>query len=375
MATVEAVASKRLRPGTVGPIAVAAILFLAGSADVIGAAWGYGLFLIATLLLVSGVVFFAIFVLTRMFESDGLRRVFGAALWLGAWTYVLAVAALSGHFLYETLQGRMELKWIIFGPAALAALVVLDWGLYRILVAGNAPTWRRYGHVVSRDAIDSAALKKTLIDEVILHRTLLSVSPFRWVRHQLIFWGFGLMFATEILAVFFREAFPAFGLTNLWFDQSHPVRLAFDFTYDITGLMVMVGCILALIYRARVNGTPDQKFTDTPTAVFLLVVVVTGFLVEGMRLAQGGNAAASPIGAIFAAFIPERVAQSGLITEVNWLFHVLLSCAFIAYVPIKRLVHSCATPIGRLMNSQKGMLAAKKTHALKGLFQGNRREG
>lgn len=372
MATADVIDMKSLRPGLVIPIALAGILFLAGAGGAIGAAWGYGLFLIATLLLLSGILFFAIFTLTRVFETDGLRRVFGAAFWLGAWTYVLAVAALGGHFLNETLHGRMELKWILFGPAALAALVVLDYGLYRILVAKNAPTWRRYGHVVSRESIEPAALRKTLIDEVVLHRTLLSQSPFRWVRHQLIFWGFALMFATEIAAVFLREAMPSFGLPNIWHDQSHPVRLAFDFSYDITGFMVMIGCIMALIYRVRVNGTPDQKYTDTPTAVFLLVVVVTGFLVEGVRIAQGGNPAASPIGAVFALLIPDAFAESAVATEINWLFHVLLSCAFIAYVPVKRLVHSCATPMGRLMNSQKGMLAAKKAHSIKGLFGGNR---
>ena len=36
----------------------------------------------------------------------------------------------------------------------------------------------------------------------------------------------------------------------------------------------------------------------------------------------------------------------------------------------KRLIHSCATPMGRLMNSQKGMLEAKRRASISGLFQG-----
>jgi len=35
---------------------------------------------------------------------------------------------------------------------------------------------------------------------------------------------------------------------------------------------------------------------------------------------------------------------------------------------VKRLIHSRATPIGRLINSQKGFLAAKKQGSLKGLL-------
>ena len=54
--------------------------------------------------------------------------------------------------------------------------------------------------------------------------------------------------------------------------------------------------------------------------------------------------------------------------EALWLVHVLGSCAFIAYVPAKRLVHSCATPMGRLMHSQRELLAAKKQAVLAGLM-------
>jgi hypothetical protein len=58
----------------------------------------------------------------------------------------------------------------------------------------------------------------------------------------------------------------------------------------------------------------------------------------------------------------------GRVHEPLWLFHVWVSCAFIANAPLKRLIHSCATPIGRLMNSQKGLLGAKKQDSLKGLL-------
>ena len=55
--------------------------------------------------------------------------------------------------------------------------------------------------------------------------------------------------------------------------------------------------------------------------------------------------------------------------ELLWLVHVLGSCAFIAYVPLKRLVHSCATPMGRLMLSQQRIFAEKKRANLRGLMR------
>jgi len=352
------------------PLAAAAALFAAGLSGLIGAAWGYGLFLLATLTIAIGILLLALYFMTRAFDGATLRQAFLTAFVVGGWTYVLSVSALAGHFAHETLQGRMEARWIVFGPVVLAAIVLLDWGLYRVLVKRNLPTLRRYGDVMSRENLEPGAMRSTFAEEVLLHRSLFRVSPFRWVRHQLILWGFGLMFAVELAAVVVREAWPSFGFEDVWRTSGHPVRLAFDFAYDLTGLMILIGCLLALVFRVMVNGKPEQKYTDTPTAVFLLAVVFTGFVVEGLRIAAepGGDHSASFVGVAFASVLPAGLAlQAG--HTVMWYVHMLLSCAFIAYVPAKRLVHSCATPIGRMVNSQKAMLAKKKERALRGLLE------
>ncbi len=360
----------RLSPNVLRPLAGAAAWLLLGLTGIVGAGWGYGLFFASLLLLAGAAVALALLALTRAFDTDRLR---GSAAWLGligAWLYVWAVGALAGHYTHETFAGRMELRWILFGPAVLAALVVLDIGLYRALVGRNLPTWNRYRGVLRRELADPRAMRRTLVDDVILHRTLLSVSGFRWLKHTLIFWGFGLMFATELLAVFVREGFPAFGWPDVWEVASHPVRLAFDFVYDFTGLMVLVGCVLAIGWRIKVGGAEERKYTDTPTAVFLLLVVSSGFVVEGMRLAAlpWTLHGVSFVGSAFAMATPAAAGPGSTAYEVLWLVHVLGSCAFIAWVPVKRLVHSCATPMGRLMHSQRGLLAAKKQAALTGLM-------
>ena len=352
------------------PVAAAAAWLLLGLIGIVEAGWGYGLFFASMLLLAGAATAFGLLVLTRAFDGGRLR---GSAAWLGllgGWTYVWAVGALAGHYTHETFAGRMELRWILFGPAVLAALVVLDVGLYRALVVKNLPAWRRYRGVIHRESADPEAMRRTLVDDVLLHRTLFSVSGFRWLKHTLIFWGFALMFAAEMLAVFVREGFPAFGWPDIWEVTSHPVRLAFDFVYDFTGLMVLVGCGLAIGWRIAVQGTEEQKFTDTPTAVFLFLVVLSGFVVEGMRLAALPETlhGVSFVGIVFAMATPAAAGPGSTPYEVLWLVHVLGSCAFIAYVPAKRLVHSCATPMGRLMLSQRELLAAKKRVVLAGLM-------
>ena len=362
--------TSQLRPSTALPAAGAAAWLLLGMTGIVGAGWGYGLFFASVLLLAGAATAFALLVLTRAFDGE---RLLGGAAWLGllgVWAYVWAVGALAGHYTLETFQGRMELRWVLFGPAVLAALIVLDVGLYRMLVGKNLATWSRYRGVIRRELANPEAMRRTLIDDVILHRTLLSVSGFRWLKHTLIFWGFALMFAAEMLAVFVREGFPAFGWPDIWEVATHPVRLAFDFVYDFTGLMVLVGCVLAMGWRVVVQGTEERKYTDTPTVVFLFLVVVSGFVVEGMRLAAMPPElhGVSFVGSVFALATPAAAGPGSAAYEVLWLVHVLGSCGFIAWVPAKRLVHSCATPMGRLMHSQRELLAEKRRTVLTGLM-------
>jgi MFS family permease len=350
-------------------IAACAALVLLGLAGQGHAAIGYALFLIATLAILAGATLLAIFALTRLFETAALRRAYVSAFWLGGGTYVLAVAAFAGYYTHEAFSGRIEWRYIVFGPAALAAIVILDMGIWRVIVQRNLPTLARFGNLWRRETLDQPALRNSLIDEVVLHRTLLTVSPFRWLRHQLIFWGFGLMFMVELVAVAFREAFPSFGWVDIWHQLDHPVRLAFDLAYDLTGLMILAGCLMALAFRLRVQGKDEQKYTDTPTAVFLLIVTVTGFMAEGARLSAAGDAPwnwASFVGVAFAPISPSSTGGQNAL----WVVHALAACGFIAYVPLKRMIHSCATPIGRLINSQKGLLSAKKARVVRGLARG-----
>ena len=361
------------RPGLLALGIAGAVLLGAGLAGWLSAAWGYGLFAAAAVLLGAGSVVFVVFAFSAGGDTGTLQRGFATLLAAGAVAYVLALFALAGHYVHETLQGRMEWHWVLFGPAALAALVILDVGLYRKLYRNNLPGWQRYRQYLRREDADPAAMRRTLVDDVIVHRSLYQVSKLRWLRHTLIFWGFVWMFAAELVAVFLREGFPAFGWHDVWREPGHPVRLAFDFVFDFTGLMVLVGCVLALVWRAMVNATPERKYADTPTTVFLLLVVASGFVLEGLRIAPTlGDPAhvASFVGVAFAWPLAwSGVAEAGLYKPL-WVTHAIGACAFIAYVPLKRLIHTCATPMGRLMLSQKGLLAAKKRGVLGAMLLG-----
>lgn len=358
-------------PGYVLLVLAACAVLGAGLIGWVPAGVGYGLFTFAGLCFGGALWAMAVLLLTRQGRAGQLASRAGLAARLGALAYVLAVAALAGHYAYETLHGRMELHWVIFGPLVLAALVACEWGIYRKLVKANAVSWDRYRRFMDRDHADPEAMRKTLVDEVITHRTLWQTSKLRWIRHTLIFWGFAAMFAIELVAVFVREAVPAFGWTDVWRVPGHPLRLSFDLGYDITGLMMLLGCMLALYWRYTVRSRAESKYADTPMVLFLGFVVVTGFMLEGWRLAQlpaAPGQAFSFVGLGFAALMSGAGLTSAGVHQPLWLVHMVASCALIAYLPASRLIHTCATPLGRLMNSQKRLLQAKKHGVLAGLW-------
>ncbi len=366
-------ANKLTRIGWPLAVALVALILLgSGIAGRLSAAPGYALFAAAAVLLAAGTSVFAVFALTRRGDTLALRRAFTFLLYAGAAVYILCVFALAGHYVHETLQGRMEWRWMVFGPTVLGALIVLDYGLYRKLVRNNLPTWRRYRRYVSREQSDPGAMRRVLVDEVILQRSLFRASRIRWLRHALIFWGFIVMFAAELVAVVIRDGFPAFGWRDIWREPGHPVTLAFGFVFDFTGVMIVAGCLLALGWRVAVNATPERRYSDTPTTVFLLFVVLTGFVVEGLRIMPtlGDPVYRAEFAGLATAHLLAGAGVGGVSTyEPWWYIHVIAACVFIGYVPVMRLIHSCATPLGRLANSQTEMLEAKKMGVLRGMLR------
>ncbi len=366
---------RRRRRRIILPLIVGIILFIFQLSGQYSAGLAYGLLFVSVILLVAGMATLTLLVFTRVGDAKSLSATMRWLFTVAGWGYVIGVFDLSGHFIAQALSGQVELKWIFFGPAALVSIILFDIGMYQVIYSKNQPTWERYRQHIRREDAEPAAMRDTFITDVAFHTNLMSVSGLRWLRHTLMFWGFALLFAVEVAAVFVREGFPAFGWTDIWEVLDHPVRLAFDFAFEFFGFMVLAGCLLAFIWRIKASNTDESKYADTPSAVFLFLVVLSGFLLEGGRLAMDGLPAGSGfsfVGWIFASMSPS---ESGFLASAYtplWYLHVFGSLGFIVYVPAHRLAHSCATPVGRMMNSQKKILARKREHSLRGLMSGTR---
>lgn len=131
-----------------------------------------------------------------------------------------------------------------------------------------------------------AALVKT-----ILFQSRLASDPFSIVMHQAIFWGMVVLFVGTALATVDQD------VANLLFD-TQILRgwfyRWFELAMDLFGVMLLVGLAMAAYRRyvvrpARLIPTRSgiSLMDRFPLLGTLALIAVTGFLIEGLRLAEG----------------------------------------------------------------------------------------
>ncbi len=137
-----------------------------------------------------------------------------------------------------------------------------------------------------------------------LFQSRLAGDGFSLVMHQAIFWGMLILFVGTALATVDQD------VTNLLLDWqllSGRFYLLFEFLLDVFGVVLIVGVALAAYRRfvirpARLQAkrTGSGLWDAFPLLTCLLLIAVTGFLVEGLRIAEGeqieAQVAAAPVG-------------------------------------------------------------------------------
>jgi hypothetical protein len=187
-------------------------------------------------------------------------------------------------------------------------------------------------------------LKVFVVDSLIL-RKLWRIGKMRWFMHAMILFGFIGMFILDLIATAALEIFniDAFidpnGWGKLW------IR---DFGFELFGLMVLIGLVGAtarrFVFRPKQVMTGQEDFL---AIVLLLIVIVGGFVQEGIGMTSNLPSHASPdaysfVGAFFASFLP---AVSSATYSQLWFIHAIASLALIAYIPFSKLFHLFAAPL------------------------------
>jgi Fe-S oxidoreductase/nitrate reductase gamma subunit len=245
--------------------------------------------------------------------------------------------------------GHFEALLFVF---TFVALAVFAYGIYKRWLM-----WKAIGKPEIRCDNVGERIKALIKNGFFQIKTFRELYP--GIMHGLIFFGFFVL----IFGAFFDA---------LEFHVTEPLGFPFlrgnvylfsSFLYEVFGLAVLVGVLMAL-YRRYVTKPdflgyrekPDNTADDAVVLLLIGAIIITGFVIEALRIhvtkpswevwSFGGWTMA----AAFTGLDPET---AKMLHKTTWWVHAFLALGFIAYIPYSRLLHIITTPANQFFASLK----------------------
>jgi len=260
--------------------------------------------------------------------------------------------------------------WAEIGQYVLGALTIL---VFLIGVVRRIRRWRM-GKPERRSDHIGRRIGLVLTQAIGQFRT--AREPFPGVMHLAIFWGMAALVVGTILATVDWD------VTHLFFGfqfLTGSLYVVYELALDILGLLVVLGLGMAgyrryVVRPERLRDMPGRPFPweDAYVLSLLALVAVSGYLVEGLRLAvvQPSWAAWSPVGnALAGLFTSLGDPTNSSLHLAIWILHTLVAFAFIGSIPFTKLFHIVAAPLNIFYTSLRpaGELAPARSGAEPGV--------
>ena len=203
---------------------------------------------------------------------------------------------------------------------------------------------------------DYKVMSAAFFREVLFQKHIAQRSLLRWSVHMLVFWGFIGLISLSAIAVALETIIPESSRINQYMLQGQGHNY-YKLAGDLFGLMLLVGLTAAFlrrfIFRAEQLNTDSY---DTTTLVFLLLLVITGFLLEALRISLSGS-----VPGLQYSFIGYRLAELSLLqgesgrnaASVIWTLHAFLTAVMLAYFPHSKFMHIISSPAEILFNASE----------------------
>lgn len=231
-------------------------------------------------------------------------------------------------------EATREVLWNISHAWIMYALLVPT-----ILVAGygvvrRVQSWKRG---LPADRFDRPVERlKHLWNHALLQRRILR-HPYSGIFHAFIFWGFITLTIATVVVMIHHD----FGLPIM----SGRLYLYFQSLFvDLLGVLAAIGIGMAA-YRRWFSKPRKLVYTDQASWILVVafVIVATGFLLEGWRIAVTDDpwGVWSPAGYIVGLVSEQLVGKETLeVAHVAfWWFHLLLVFTAIAWAPYTKMLH------------------------------------
>jgi Fe-S oxidoreductase len=272
---------------------------------------------------------------------------------------------------FDDVHGGAKVAFYLLAAAATAAFAAYAWKRIRKYRRGRATgrlpeVWRqtRDSHYVqnTKALVTSRPVQRSLVT-IASNQTVAKRDRATGVAHFFVFWGFITLFVgTVILTIDEDLLAPAANLL-----AGHPIHffhgpfyLGYSLVLDVMGLGAVIG--LAYLMLRRVKHPPQLDYTraekpeegysrsamrkgDALFAWFLMVVLLTGFAHEGLRIAASrfpGFETWSPVGWVLAKGMDAAgvgPATAGDLRLGVWWLHAVMALAFVAYIPASKAMH------------------------------------
>ena len=264
------------------------------------------------------------------------------------------------NYQYTGLENR-EVFWnaqnfqIPLDLLALITIGIMGYGLYL-----RYQMWKSMGKPEVRDDNRGERIKNLLRNGVVQLSVWRDTYP--GIIHGLIFFAF--------FVLIWGAAFDAFQFYSGIHFNGKPY-LIFSAVMEIFGLAAIIGVVLAIDRRyvrkperLSYKGVSDTKPDDAIALLMILAIMVTGFLLEALRIsATGWPNPAEKLPFEVWSFVGFNLAKgfngvdlASLITmhKVTWWVHTFIAVGFIAYLPFsQRMRHMFTVPANQFMQSLK----------------------
>ncbi len=262
------------------------------------------------------------------------------------------------------MEFTREIYWNVgHGPLTLIPMYVLAIGAIFFVVKSFLTRSRVYkqGRELSRFD-DPGGRIAHMLKSVMLQKKVIQGGG-AGIFHGLFFWAF-LVLVVGTTLVFIQADFtdPLFDLVFL----KGGFYLFFSLALDLAGLaaLVMLGALFVRRYILKPEGLETKK-DDAIMHGLLFVILVTGFVVEGARMAvtEAGTplAAWSPVGLLFSKMLAP-IGEASLLSlhKMTWWFHLFLVIGFFCLIPFTKFRHILTTSANYLFvdRGPKGKLVS-----------------
>jgi Fe-S oxidoreductase/nitrate reductase gamma subunit len=229
---------------------------------------------------------------------------------------------------------------LLFYSLAAVATGIFLWGLWRhvrVWAAGWAEKRERsfdWGIVSARVFANSSIFRGDLAGGV---------------THLLILWGFVILFLGTVMST-----------VDEWMVSylSGGLYLAYAWALDAAGIALLAGIALAYLRRyVWKRGRMATLRGDHVVLLALVVVTLSGYFVEGMRLLADSPPwpEPAPVGNWIASISPLDPSGALVAHRVWWWIHAIASLGLVAWFPFSKFLHVVAAPLNLVYEGKRSI--------------------